>query len=338
MRHFIKSVIDGENNMKKNSILAIQLAGLGDMVLATPALSALRKLYNKSKVCLLTNSRSADIIKGSQDVDEVFVADNFFYVLKIIKKIRAYNFDIAVNLYRLYSFKGALKMFLLFLAIGGRYWVGRDTNGRGFFYHLKIKEKLPDEKHEVEHKLDIIQALGGQIDAINLKVEYDIKDDNFVADILNKEGIGSNDILIGMNCATFKSSRNWKIAGYIQLAERLIRELSVKVAFCGRDIDRKIFNNIRENLSVEVVDLVGKLTVRQLAAFIKHCNLFISPDSGPMHLAAALNVPLVALFGQGEYSELRPFGEERIIRIIRTPIKSITVEEVLNAAKGLLIT
>jgi ADP-heptose:LPS heptosyltransferase len=143
-------------------------------------------------------------------------------------------------------------------------------------------------------------------------------------------------MLIGINCATFRPARNWTIAGYSQLAEQLIRELSVKVAFCGRSLDYKIFNNIKMNLSVKVIDLVGRLTIRQLTAFIKRCNLFISPDSGPMHIAAALRVPLVSLFGEGEYNELRPFGDEQLIEIIRTPIKLIAPASVIMAVKKLL--
>jgi heptosyltransferase-2/heptosyltransferase-3 len=321
---------------KINSILVIQLAGLGDMVLATPALSALRSLYFQAKVVLLTNSRSVDIVRGSKDLDEIFILDNLSDFLKLFRKLRSYHFDLVINLYRLYSFKGAIKMFLLFLSIGGEYWVGRDTAARGFFYHLRVPEKLNDSKHEVEHKLDIIRALGGQIKEMNLKVEFDKEDEDFIKDLLKKEGIEDKDILIGINCATFRPSRNWTAVGYAQLAEQLTKKMSVKVAFCGGSLDRKIFNKIKFKLSVEVLDLVGKLTVRQLITFIKRCNLFISPDSGPMHIAAVLGVPLVSLFGEEEYNEFRPFGDEKLIKIIRTPMKLINPEQVITTVKQLL--
>jgi len=318
------------------NILVIQLAGLGDMVLATPTLSELRQLYPHTGIFLLTNSRSADIVRGSPDIDGIFIADNLAGFLKLIKKIRSCHFDLVINLYRLHSFRGAIKMLLLFSAIGGKYWVGRNTDGRGFFYHLKVKEQLSDTRHEVEHKLDIITALGGKIKDINFKLGYDKENELFIRGLLKKEGIREEDTLIGINCTTVSLGRNWTAAGYHQLTEQLIRDLPVKVVFCGSRLNRKIFDDIKIGLSVRVIDLVGRLTVKQLVAFIRRCNLFISPDSGPAHIASVLKVPLVSLFGEGEYDKFRPYGDEKKIRIIRTPLKLITGERVAEQVKQLL--
>ena len=318
------------------NILVIQLAGLGDMVLATPALEGIRKLYPESRIFLLTNSRAVDIIKGSHDIDEIFISDNLKDFLGLVKKLRLYHFDIVIDFYRLYSIKGAIKMFLLFLAIGGKFWVGRDTDSRGFFYHLKVKEELSDTKHEVEHKLDIIRALGGDINSIDFKVRYNKEDEFFIGNLLEEKGIEKEDIFIGINCTTVSPGRNWTLEGYRELAEQLIKELPAKVAFCGNRLDYKIFDVSTFDSSAKIIDLVGRLTVGQLIAFIRRCNLFISPDSGPAHIAAALKIPLVSLFGEGEYSKFRPYGDDRIIRIIRTPVKFITPEEILAATRNLL--
>jgi len=318
------------------NILVIQLAGLGDMVLATPALEGIRKLYPESRIFLLTNSRAVDIIKGSHDIDEIFISDNLKDFLGLVKKLRLYHFDIVIDFYRLYSIKGAIKMFLLFLAIGGKFWVGRDTDSRGFFYHLKVKEELSDTKHEVEHKLDIIRALGGDINSIDFKVRYNKEDEFFIGNLLEEKGIEKEDIFIGINCTTVSPGRNWTLEGYRELAEQLIKELPAKVAFCGNRLDYKIFDVSTFDSSAKIIDLVGRLTVGQLIAFIRRCNLFISPDSGPAHIAAALKIPLVSLFGEGEYSKFRPYGDDKIIRIIRTPVKFITPEEILAATRNLL--
>jgi len=319
-----------------HTILVVQLAGLGDMVLALPALASLRELYPQAQILLLTNSRAGDIVRDSQDLNGVFVIDSVLGFLRLIARLRAYQFDLVINLYRIYSAGGALKMFLLFSAVGGKYWVGRDADGRGFFYHLKVKEALSDSMHEVEHKLDIIRALGGQIKETKFKIKCDRDDELFIQSFMEKEGVGPKDIVIGINCSTFRPSRNWVSAGYHELAERLVKELPVKVAVCGSNLNRRIFNEINADLSVRVIDVVGKLSVRQFIAFIKRCNLFISPDSGPAHLAAALGVPLVSLFGEGEYSKFRPYADEKMVQIIRIPVKLITAEEVFQAVNELL--
>ncbi len=275
-------------------------------------------------------------MRGSGSIDEIIVSDDFSQFLNLIGRLRGLHFDLAINLYRLYSFKGALKMFFLFLAIGAKSWVGRDTNKRGFFYHIRVQEELPDNKHEVEHKLDIIRSLGAKIDDVTFDIQFDSRDEDFVARLLKKEGVAESDLLIGVNCATFKPKRNLEPAGYARFVDSLNREIPAKIAFCARDIDRKILSEIKANTSAPVVDLLGRFNTRQLAAFIKRCNLFVSPDSGPMHIAAALKTPLISLFGEGEYEEMRPFAEVDKTKIILTPVKSITPEEVLTAAKQLL--
>ncbi len=319
-----------------DSILLIQWAGLGDMVLATPAILAIRKVYPNSRICFLTNSRSAEILKCLKEVDEVFTADGLSDIFNASIKLRARHFDLAVNLYRLYSFVGSLKMFLLFFVIGARVWVGRDTNKRGFFYHIRVPEVLPDNQHEAEHKLNVARALGSVENELKFKLECSKSDLEFVDDLLQNVGVQKGDFVIGINCATFDPKRNLSASFYGELAQKICSETGFKVVFTARDIDRCFFDLIMSNLKANVIDLVGKLTVGQLVAFIKRCNLFISPNSGPMHMAAAVSVPLVALFGDLEFNELRPYGNPRLIKVIKKPHKSITSLEAFILMKQLL--
>jgi ADP-heptose:LPS heptosyltransferase len=262
------------------SILLIQLAGLGDMIMATPAIEAIRNLYPKAKIYLLTNLRSKEIIRGNPYLDGIFIFGGFKNFLSLIRKLRRYHFDIVINLYRLYSFKGAIKMFFLFLLIGGKYWVGRDTDKKGFFYHLKVSENLLDEKHEVDCKLDIIRALGGKANQVSLRVEFDKEDEEFVDNFLKREGIIENDVVVGINCSTFKSSHNWITSSYAKLADSLIDRLKVKVAFIGVAKDKRLIAKIKKLMRHKPLDFIGRFNVRQLVAFLKRCQLLISPDSG----------------------------------------------------------
>lgn len=337
---------------KVNSLLIIQLAGLGDMVMATPAIEALRKLYPEARLCLLTNPRSLDSIRGSPYIDEIIVIKGFTNIFAALRKLRKSRFEMVINLYRLYSLQGAIKMFLLFLAIGGKKWVGRDTAGRGFFYHLKIPEKLSDKRHEVEYKLDIVRTLGAKIEAIDLKAAYDAADEDFVNRLLDKEGLALTDLIVGINCSTFKLLNNWTIEGYAKLADLLIERLKVKVAFVGVESEKTLFARIKEDMRYQPLDLVGRLNVRQLTCFLRRCRVFISPDSGPVHIAAAFKIPIVVLFGPGECERYRPYGNEEKTIVIKKEVPCgpcykekcsdrkcmdlITPDEVFQAARQLL--
>jgi heptosyltransferase-1/heptosyltransferase-2 len=318
------------------NILVVQLAGLGDMVLATPALSALRQNYPGSRIFLLTNSRAADIVRGSEDIDEIFICDTVRAFLNLLKRLRSLHFDLVINLYRIYSFSGMIKMLLLFTGIGGKYWAGRDTDGRGFFYTFKAADTLGGSRHEVERKLDIVRALGGKVDQIRFKIRYTQEEEIALENLFKKEGINKQNALIGINCTTVSPGRNWTRQGYQGLAERLVTEFPVEVVFCGNKLNYNIMGDFRADTALRVKDMTGKLTLMQLVVFIRRCKLLISPDSGPGHIAASLGTPLVSLFGEGEYEKLRPYGEEKKVRIIRTPLKLITVEQVFEQAKQLL--
>lgn len=338
--------------IEKKNILLIQLAGLGDMVMATPAIEALRQLYPQAKICLLTNLRSAGIIRGSSSIDEIFVLEGFRDIFRTLKRLRGCRFDMVINLYRLYSFKGAIKMFLLFRVIGGKYWVGRDTDGKGFFYHLKVPEKLSDRRHEVEYKLDIIRALGGQTKDTGLRVNYDKNDEDFVNAFLKKKGIIEGDILVGINCSTFRPLRNWMVENYAKLADYIMERLKLKVVFSGVAKDKNLFLKIKKLMKQSPLDFVGAFNAGELAPFLKQCRLLISPDSGPVHIAGALGMPIVVLFGPGEYERYRPYGNEEKTIIIRKKLdcapcakntcrnnkcmKLITPEEVFGAVERLL--
>ncbi|HQP92278.1 MAG TPA: glycosyltransferase family 9 protein [Candidatus Omnitrophota bacterium] len=318
------------------NILVIQLAGLGDMVLALPALTGLRESFPNARISVLSNSRAKEVIRGLGWVDELFVCDNYGDFLFKISALRKKNFDMVINLYRIYSWAGAVKMFFVFSCIGGKYWVGRDTDSRGFFYNIKVKEDLPDDIHEVEHKLACIRAVAPDLKDVKPDLRVLPQDQRALELVLESEGIKPGDLLVGINCATFDPSRNWPSSCYARLAEILSFELKAKVAFSAAEKDRAFLKNIKRSTNAPIVDLCGKLTVGELIAFIKKCDVYVTPDSGPMHIAAFLGVPLLALFGEGEYSELRPFGRDDKIIVIRKPVKLITPSEAAGSVRELL--
>ena len=297
------------------SVLVIQLAGLGDMVLATPAIHALKQLYPDASLSLLTNTRSADIVTGLPDIHEIFILKGIVNFSKMSGSLRSRHYDIVINLARIYSLPGALKMFLLFWLIQAKFWVGRNTNGKGFFYHLKIPEKLNDPKHEVESKLDIIRGLGAEIKEIKFTLNFDSEDERIVEELLNSQGLNKKQRLLAINCSTFKPSHNWPHQYYAQLANKLYKETKATIVFLGVNEDKTSFIRIQKQLDFIPVDFIGAFTVRQLVVFVKKCALLISPDSGVVHIANALGIPLVVLFGPGEYERYRPYNKANTIII-----------------------
>ncbi len=301
-------------NIKK--VLIIQLAGLGDMVMATSTIRAIRKLYPNARLCLLVNSRSFGIIKDFPYLDETFVFKGLGSICRIIFELRQRHFDLVINLYRLYSLKGSIKMFLLFLAINGSYWVGRDTQKMGFFYHLKIPENLTDQRHEVELKLDIARALGATIDDATMELPIQSLDKTFITDFLYKQGVSENDFLTGFNPGGFRPSRHWFTQRWAQLADTLTESYRSKVIIIADKRDVAEMEKIAALVKYPVIKL-DDLTLPQLVALIARLNLFITNESGPMHIARAVKTALVALFGPGEVNKFSPYPPDKRYAVIK---------------------
>jgi predicted lipopolysaccharide heptosyltransferase III len=341
------------DNIKK--ILVIKLAGIGDLILASPALRALRKRFPKAHIALLTISRAKELAEGSPYIDELFclnpASKNLREIVRLIRSLRRKRFDMAINLYNLFTLRGALKMVLLIYSIGARYRVGRNTDNRGFFYTIKVPDERFSDRHEVEYNLDVVQALGADIKDKGLEISISDKDREFVQEFLKQNGIGENDLVVGINPGAFRPSHRWSQESFARIADRLTKKYEAKILITGGPEEIELAQKIADMMKIEPIIATGEVTIKQLVSLIERCNLFISNDTGAMHIAAAMKTPLIALLGPGplRYS---PYGNKDRYIVIKKDVgcspcykfrckkhlcmKLITVEDVLKAAEELL--
>lgn len=353
-----------ESEIKR--ILIVQVAGIGDLVIATPTLRALRNRFSKSKISLLTALRAKDIVVGSPYIDEIYTSAIHKYfqyfrpgtflkpgtlrdTLRLIRKLRQKHFDLMINLYNLASIRGTLRMAFLFSAIGAKYRVGRDTDGKGFFYNLKVPERSPSPKHEVERMLDIAQALGAKIRNKDLEIPLFTEDRNYVTEFFSQYQIRKDNLVIGINPGVFRPSRKWDKKKFALVADELSKKRQARIIITGGKRDIKLANDISNLMITKPIIVAGKTTLKQLAVLIQKCKLFITTDSGPMHIAVAVKTPLIALFGPGSLKKHGPYGDGKRYIVIKKEVdcspcykmrcrshkcmELITAGEVLQAAE-----
>lgn len=345
-----------------NKILLVQLAGIGDLVMATPAISSVRERFPDAYIALLTIKRTKDLLKNSKDLDRIFSLDyggrfqiGLLFNQKnwcTISELRKQKFDLAVNLYQIYSLKGALQLYLLFKLMNIKFIVGRDTEGKGFFLNLKIKETVTRSEHEVESNLRLVELLGAKIQTKNLHLDNDSQDENFIAKLLAEYSVYHKDLLIGINPGSaWRLTRRWLPERFAQTADEIINKYSAKIVFTGSTKETRVSDEIISLMKNKPINTTGKLNIPQLVALIKRCNLYISVDSGPMHIAVAVGTPLVAIYGPG-YKRYFPYGDSNKFIIIKKDVdcspcykikcndfrcmKSITVDNVLWAVDNQL--
>ncbi len=302
-----KKIIPGE--IRK--IAVINLGGIGDLLLSTPALRALRNAYPDGRIILLVSLGAFEFAKGLTCIDSIFVLRFSVSPVAVIANIktllalRKEKLDLAVNMRTLVSQMSAFKMRLLLGIIGPKIKAGRDTQGRGWFFDVRIAEEDIGETYEMDYDIETAEALGARVtdETPDFKVrEEDSKEVKF---LLDSSGVSADNIIVGIHPGG-KPSHRWPAANFIETMKRIADKRKCAFVITGEKGDALALQGLMCGSDIKVIDLTGKLNIRQLGALIGMCGVYISGDTGPMHIAAALKTPQVAIFGPGYLSRFNP--------------------------------
>jgi heptosyltransferase-2 len=296
----------------------------------------------------------APIFAHSPDVDRVIVYEadgrhsGIHGTLRLAKDLRKHHFDAAILL------QNAIEAALIAFMAGIPVRIGFDSDGRRLLLtHPVHRTKAIRSIHQTGYYLKILQGAGLATGSQALSLTLDPFDRQRARQLLTELGIDATHRLVGLNpSATFGPAKQWLPERYAQLGDRLHRELGATVLIFGGPSDRELGRTIRRLMTAPAVDLSGRTRLGEAMALIGRCQAFVTNDSGLMHVAAALNTPLVAIFGSTNHTTTSPFSATS--RIVRVPIecspcmqpvcplghmhcmRQITVAMVLDAVKALL--
>lgn len=338
-------------------ILIIELAGIGDLVMASAAIREIRKEYPQAYIAVLTLARAQELIRHCPYADELFIfyegclaPPSIWRNLCTTLRMRRKRFDIAANIYTLYTRKGACKIRALLSLIRAKKTLGRDTNGRGGFYDIKVGDYFPLRKHQVECIMDVARAMGSAGDDHTLEVWTGDAAQKDVERFMEQMGLSASDCIIGVNPGAVRSSHRWPVEYFAQAADVLAEKYHAKIVVTGSKKEISLSLQLANMMRQKPVVTTGLLSLSQLSALIGRCRLYVSNDSGPMHIANALGRPLVAIMGPGPL-EYGPY-HKRDVAIVRKEaacspcfksycrdmkcLNSITPDDVVGAAEGLL--
>lgn len=288
-------------------ILIINLGGIGDFLLSLPALKVLRNFYQKSHIVLLTLSRTLPLAEDSSYLNEVLILDfRLCQMLRLLIRLRRKRFALALNMRAIVSRWSAIKMWLVFYIIRARHKAGRNTEGRGFFFDIKVPECEREALPEYEYNLNIIRALGIEVQYSLPEIKIHEEDASYLKKFLAENNIRDTDIVIGINPGAPWPAKRWPAENFAAVINMLGEKIRVRIVITGSRDESGLAEEIERLSRFEVVKACGKTSLRQLAALIKRCNLYITNDTGPMHIAAILKTPLIAIFGPGSLTRFDP--------------------------------
>jgi len=287
-------------------ILVIKLRYVGDVLLATPALSRLREGFPQAHIAMLVNPGTDDVVRGHPALDDVLVVErgNPARQWRFMRELRARRYDHVIDLTD--SDRSAVLAWLS----GAPVRIGYNSEGRwrGCLY-TRIVEADRFGMHQVRYHLKATEALGltGPAPAPALVVSPEAR--STAERLLKEAGCDASRPLVCVHPGARWWFKSWPAERFAALADRVQSDTSAQVLFLGGEQERGAAGRIAQSMQTPFRSLVGRTGLQELAAVLARAALHVGNDNGPMHMAAALGVPVIGLFGPSDPAVWGPWGD-----------------------------
>lgn len=342
----------GLDHSSVRKILVRSVNWVGDAVMTTPAIRVIRENFPQAEITLLANPLVSQLFLPHRSIDRVITFDRngthkgVAGRLRLAADLRKQAFDLAIILPN--SFESALIPWMAGIPVR----LGKKSDGRGL---LLTESYRPDKSvvisHEVEYYLDLLRHFGFSGLSGRPQLFTTTDEERAAKQTLAEQGITAKDFVIGINPgAAFGSAKRWYPERFAEVGRQLAAEWGARIVIFGGPGETNIAADIERNIDGVCLNLAGKTGMRELMSLIRRCNFFITNDSGPMHIAAAFGVPLVAIFGSTDHATTSPFTDRAVIvrkdvecapcKLRECPIDhrcmtAVTAADVVAAAKRL---
>ncbi len=315
--------------------------------MTTPALGTVRSFFPNSEITVVANPIVAEVFRNHIDCDQILIFDKngehkgMMGFLRFCQKLRKQKFDLAI------LFQNAIEAAFMAFFAGIPSRGGFRTDGRGFLLTHSVSLQVADKRlHHTDYYLEMLKKIGIDGKRSGLKLTCTKQEINWT------EGILGEKKWVAVNPgAAYGEAKRWFPDRFAQVADTLQNEFGVGVLLTGGPNELGIGCDIENFMHNKPLNMIGKTTVRQLMALLSQCVLVITNDSGPMHIAAAFDVPIVAVFGPTDHTTTSPLSDNAhlvrkdfpcapcLLRVCPTDhrcMEAINTEDVLAVARSLL--
>lgn len=296
------------------NVLVIKISATGDVVLVTAALKALREKYPRAKIYCLVGKESRKVLQNCPYLDGLIIDDTrqkskgWFRAIRLSHRLRKYRFDKVID------FQNSRKSHLLAFLSFPRESYGYDNGKWSKLLTNPLKEYRNDVP-AVDHQFQLLRAMGiTPPQELSLELWPSDKDRKYVQELLDAEWLGNVTRIVGINIAASQKwqTKNWPVEHIARLCD-LLAGKGIRVLITGMEKDRPFVDQLLARTKSKPAVFVGRTDIPQLAALIGRCKVYITPDSAPLHVAAAMRTPLVAFFGPTDSRRHRPPARNMII-------------------------
>ncbi len=307
--------IEGQNV----NILIVKLSAIGDVIHTLPSLAELRRLYPDAHITWVVEEAAADLVKHHPCLDEVLISRRKTWIqnvragkirqslnegISFIKGLRKRHYDLVIDFHGL--FKSAIIVFLS----RGRRKLGYDSwqELSGLFLNEKIPEDM--DKHAVDRYLDFLRHLGAKTPEARFVLPSNDEEEKKAQLLMQKHRLEDKKF-IAVNPVALWDTKLWSNEKFARLADLIQNRLKLNVVFTGSD--KKPLEAITALMTTAGLHLGGETTLICLAGIYKKARAVVTTDSGPMHLAAAVGTPVIAVFGPTDPARTGPYGSRHTV-------------------------
>ena len=305
--------------MEYKNILLIKMSSLGDILHSLPFADALRRRYPKAKITWLVHPQFAGFLPDPPVIDEVIyfdkvkfnkmgLCDKLHYFREMRALLHSKHFDLVIDL------QGLFKSAVLAAISGCKSRIGYCEMREGSRFVSRPICGSHSKDHVIERYLDVARYLGAEVNEIHFPLPDLTKESKAVAEKLKNKGLRGEYVVMVPGARW--ETKVWPPENYAKLAQMIIKGGASVVLAGGPDDEPKGEEIVKGCQSDKLINLIGETSLRELAALIKGSAFYISGDTGPLHFAAALKKPLIAMYGPTKADRTGPYGSKNSTVII----------------------
>jgi heptosyltransferase-2 len=340
-----------------NNILIVRTDRIGDVVLTTPAIKAVRQSYPSSRVSVLVTPATSDLVNGNPYLDDILLDDrcgrhkNPFGFLRLVQEIRSKQFDLAI----IFHTKRRYNLACYLAGIPCR--LGYKDKNFGYLLTDPLKDERPlGKKHEAQYCMDLLKPIGIEEGGLDIFVPMQKEADDWAMNWILENNLMPNEF-IAIHPGASDPTKCWPAANFASLMDSLAERYALKIVLIGAAQTSILAQDILRQTRHpdQYLDLTGKTRLAQTVSLLRRTRILISNDSGPVHVAAGVGTNVISLFLRDQpginAERWRPLGDKSYIlkneageeikldskcKAVSGQPGSISVEKVLEAVEQIL--
>lgn len=308
---------NGKTGDKYGRILVVRLDRIGDVLLSTPAVRALRRAYPQSYIAFMVRPYAREVVDGNPCLDEIIIYDKekdgrgFAGALRTALMLKKKKFDLAVILHP------TVRTHLIAALARIPVRIGFDRKAGWLLTRRVPHTKHLGLKHEIDYTLDLVRYVGASPGSRSMDMPVKEDSERRVRDLFSGSGIGKDDKVVVINPGASCPSKRWMPESFASAADAIADRTGSRIVIISDYKDKALADSVESAMRNRPLNLAGTTTVSDLASVLKRADLFISNDSGPVHVACAVGTPAIVIFGRSDRglspSRWGPSGDKDVV-------------------------